>query len=481
MNCGFTLLHSNKLLIMSIPEEDLTCPVCCDIFTDPVLLACSHSFCRICLKRCWDTGLRECPVCRKRATKSNPPSNLALKNVCEAHRQVKRQSSVQVEDEMNCNLHGERLKLFCLVDKQPICVVCQSSKLHKTHDCSPIEEALLDCKDELALSLKSLQDKLDNLKRIHRTSGDMLKYIKTQTLETQKMIKSQFEQLHQVLCHEESVRLAAVKKEEEEKLAGMKDKIKELSAEVLSLTETISVIQEQLKEEDLVLLKNFKATQDRSESMVLGSDNMSGLLIDVTKHLCNLKYQVWEKVLDHVDYTPVTLDPNTAHPCLILSEDLTSLHYSKQPSCCPDNPERFHMSAEVVGMTALGSGSHHWVVETGSNHDWLLGVASLSVSRNAEIPARPENGFWTLCFRDGEFRAMTSPPTPLTLTRTPKQVKVQLDYNKGLVSFLDPADNTLIYAFTDTFKEPLIPYFYTQSSLPLRIMPEKVLVTMLRQ
>ncbi|XP_008293319.1 nuclear factor 7, brain [Stegastes partitus] len=466
---------------MSIPEEDLTCPVCCDIFTDPVLLACSHSFCRICLKRCWETGLRECPVCRKKASKSNPPSNLALKNVCEAHLQVRKQSLVQVEDKTNCNLHGEKLKLFCLVDKQPICVVCQSSKLHKTHECSPVEEALLDCKDELALSLKSLQDKLDSLKRIHKTSADMLKYIKSQTLETQKMIKSQFEQLHQVLYQEELARLAALKKEEEEKIAGMKDKVKELSAEVLSLKDTITIIQEQLKEEDIVLLKNFKATQDRSESMVLGSDNMSGLMIDVTKHLCNLKYRIWEKILDHVDYTPVTLDPNTAHPCLILSDDLTSLHYSKQPSCCPDNPERFHMSAEVVGMTALGSGSHHWDVETGSNHDWLLGVASLSVSRNAEIAARPENGFWTLCFRDGELRAMTSPPTPLTVSRTPKQVTVQLDYNKGMVSFLDPTDNTLIYTFTNTFTEPLLPYFYTQSSCPLRIMPEKVLVTMLRQ
>ncbi|XP_029946368.1 nuclear factor 7, brain [Salarias fasciatus] len=465
---------------VSFPEEDLTCPVCCDIFSDPVLLSCSHSFCRNCLKTCWDTGLRECPVCRKKPSKSSPPSNLALKNVCETLLEVKRLSSVEVEDDTSCSLHSEKLKLFCLVDKQPICVVCQSSKLHKTHECSPIEEALLDCKDELALSLKSLQDKLDDLSRIHNTSANMFKYIKSQAMRTQKMIKSQFEQLHQVLYQEESARLEAVKKEEEEKTAGMKDKMKELAAEVLSLTETISDIQEQLKEEDMILLKNFKATQDRAESMWLGSDNMSGLLIDVTKHLCNLKYRVWEKMLDHVDYTPVTLDPNTAHPCLILSDDLTSFHYSRQPSCCPDNPERFHMSAEVVGMAALGSGSHHWAVETGSNLDWLLGVASSSVPRSVEVPARPENGFWTLCFRDGELRAMTSPPTTLTVSRTPQQVKVQVDYNKGTVSFFDLADNTLIYAFTHTFTETLLPYFYTQSSHPLKIKPERVLVTMLR-
>ncbi|KAM7387199.1 hypothetical protein PAMA_009693 [Pampus argenteus] len=464
---------------MSVPEEDLTCPVCCDIFTDPVLLSCSHSFCKSCVKRCWDTGLRECPVCRKRTSKSNPPSNLALKNVCETHLQTRRQRSV--EEKIICNVHGEKLKLFCLVDKQPICVVCQASKQHKTHDCLPLEEAVVDCKDELALSLERLQDKLNGLKIIHRTSTDMLKYIKLQALETQRLIKSQFEQLHQVLYREESARLDAVKKEEEEKAARMKDKFKEISAEVLSITETIAVLQEQLKEDDMVLLKNFKDAQDRSKSAWLGSDVMSGVLIDASKHLCNLKYRIWEKMLDHIDYTPVTLDPNTAHPCLILSDDLTSLHYSKQPSRCPDNPERFHFSAEVVGMTTLGSGNHHWVVETGSNQDWLLGVASSTVPRNSETAARPENGFWTLCFRDGEFRAMTSPPTTLTVSRTPKQVKVQLDYNKGTVSFVDSADDTLIYTFTHTFRETLLPYFYTQSSCPLRILPEKVLVTMLRQ
>lgn len=46
-----------------------------------------------------------------------------------------------------------------------------------------------------------------------------------------------------------------MKKEEDEKIAGMKDKVKELSAEMISLTDTIFLIEEQLKEEDMVLLK----------------------------------------------------------------------------------------------------------------------------------------------------------------------------------------------------------------------------------
>lgn len=139
------------------------------------------------------------------------------------------------------------------------------------------------------------------------------------------------------------------------------------------------------------------------------------------------------------------------------------------------------MSAEVVGMSTLGSGSHQWVVETGSNQDWLLGVVSLSVSRKADILARPENGYFALCLRDSELRAMTSPPTMVGIKRMPRHIKVHLDFNKGILSFFDPEEEKLIFKFTHTFLEPVLPYFYTQSSIPLRIMPEKVLVTMLRQ
>ncbi len=141
----------------NLPEEDLSCPVCCEIFQDPVLLPCSHSFCRSCLEHFWkSTVIRSCPVCRRRASKKSPASNRALKNLCEAFLLGRCQGSASGSNIL-CWRHEEKLKLFCLVDQEPICVVCQASKMHRGHDCSPMEEAALDCKVEFDSATLSRQ------------------------------------------------------------------------------------------------------------------------------------------------------------------------------------------------------------------------------------------------------------------------------------------------------------------------------------
>lgn len=135
---------SGATVSSKLPEEDLSCPVCCDIFRDPVLLPCSHSFCRSCLQNFWESSVfRSCPVCRRRASRKQPPSNLALRNLCEAFVQSQ---SCESEKKAACPQHGEKLKLFCVDDKQSICVVCQASRMHKGHHCAPTDEAALDCK-----------------------------------------------------------------------------------------------------------------------------------------------------------------------------------------------------------------------------------------------------------------------------------------------------------------------------------------------
>ena len=128
----------------SFSEEDFSCPVCYNIYKDPVLLTCTHSICNTCLQQFWETkGSRECPICRTSCSKEKYPLNLKLKNLCETFQQER------IQGEAFCSLHRSELKLFCEDDKQLVCLVCRDSKLHKNHNFSPISEAALERKVRL--------------------------------------------------------------------------------------------------------------------------------------------------------------------------------------------------------------------------------------------------------------------------------------------------------------------------------------------
>ncbi|KAF4116623.1 hypothetical protein G5714_004112 [Onychostoma macrolepis] len=51
-------------------------------------------------------------------------------------------------------LHSEKLKLFCLEDKQPVCLVCINSQKHDNHKFRPIDEVVSSYKEELNAALK---------------------------------------------------------------------------------------------------------------------------------------------------------------------------------------------------------------------------------------------------------------------------------------------------------------------------------------
>ncbi|XP_051572440.1 nuclear factor 7, brain-like [Myxocyprinus asiaticus] len=461
----------------NLPEEDLSCPVCCEIFKDPVLLPCSHSFCRSCLEHFWDSaGSRTCPVCRRRASKKSLPSNRALKNLCEAFLLGRGQGNASGSNTL-CWRHAEKLKLFCLVDQEPICVVCHASKIHKGHNCSPIEEAALDCKDKLSAAMKVLQHKLEVFSKARRSSALTLEHIKIQAQRVERQMKEEFLKLHQFLYEEEECRLSALKEEVERRVEAMKNRDDDIARRISSLTDMLGTTERRINADDLTLLQNFKATVDGTWSTLEDPECLSRFLLDEPKYLGNLKYKVWEKMQEVAPYNPIILDPNTAHPCLTLSDDLTSLHYSFPNQGLPDNPERFHLSAEVLGFTAFSAASHCWEIEVGENEDWILGLASENVKRDQEVSARPENGFWTICLRDGKYRAMASPPTALNENGKLQRVKVQLNWDEGEVIFSNPACQEILYTFNHTFTEKLLPYFYTQSKHPLRILSKPVLVS----
>ncbi|XP_076840505.1 E3 ubiquitin-protein ligase TRIM35-like isoform X2 [Brachyhypopomus gauderio] len=333
-----------------LSEEEFSCPVCCDVFRDPVVLLCSHSVCKTCLQQFWKTkGSRDCPVCRRRCSIDDPPCNLALKNLCEAF--LESRSPRASAGSKVCSLHNEKLKLFCLEDQQPVCVWCQTSKKHKNHDCCPVDEAVCDFKNEFNTLLESLQQHLIVLEENKQACEKTAAHIKYQAQHTERQIKEEFEMIHQFLIDEESARIAALKEEEEQKSHMMRRKIEEMSGEIASLSDQIRNTEKEMEADDIPFLLNLSSTLKQVPHTPKEHEKVSGALINVAKHVSNLMFRVWERMQKIIQYNPVSLDPNTAHPDLHLSDDLTTVDYRPQDSLLPDNPERFDEQNDTAGSS----------------------------------------------------------------------------------------------------------------------------------
>ncbi|KAF3854892.1 hypothetical protein F7725_022947 [Dissostichus mawsoni] len=176
---------------------------CSDIYYLPVLLNCGHNICRYCLKKFWEwKGCRECPVCQAVSVLGRPPINLELKIAADEYQVLKTRSNQDV-----CRVHNEKLNIFCHNDLEPICLVCQTSKQHKVHECSPVEEAATQKKSQVNHS--------------------------------EAAIKEEFEKLHLFLREEENSRLKVLRQEEQIKTQVMCEKLENIQEQIKTLYSTI--------------------------------------------------------------------------------------------------------------------------------------------------------------------------------------------------------------------------------------------------
>ncbi|XP_030635167.1 zinc-binding protein A33-like [Chanos chanos] len=157
----------------------------------------------------------------------------------------------------------------------------------------------------------------------------------------------------------------------------------------------------------------------------------------------------------------VTLDPDTAHPNLILSDNGKEATHGNTRQNLPDNPERFDYCPCALGKEGFSSGRFYYEVQVSGKTEWDLGVARESINRKGNIELSPESGYWTVWLRNGKrYEANASPSVLLSLRQKLQKVGVFVDYEEGVVSFYDVEAMSHIYSFTgQTFTETLYPYF----------------------
>lgn len=157
------------------------------------------------------------------------------------------------------------------------------------------------------------------------------------------------------------------------------------------------------------------------------------------------------------------MDPKTAHPCLVLSEDLRSVRLRNAQQDVPGTPGRFVFGATVLGVESFTSGRHYWEVDVEKATKWQLGVSEVSASRHGALPTNSGNKVLLMCSLMGtSYTFWAFPPLKRVSLRGEQMHKVGvfLDREYGQISFYDVTNRSLIYNFSSlTFRGALRPIF----------------------
>uniref|UniRef100_A0A4W4H2B8 E3 ubiquitin-protein ligase TRIM39-like n=1 Tax=Electrophorus electricus TaxID=8005 RepID=A0A4W4H2B8_ELEEL len=380
-----------------------------------------------------------------------------------------------------CPKHRHKLELFCKSDGECICSECSDTD-HQSHKIISVEKEWLISKTEIGMTETKMQE----------------------------MIGQRLRKIEEIKILLAEIKMAA----EKEMQGGMRifglllSSVERSQAELLEVIE-MSRRSAEHQAEVMIRELDLELTELRKRSAMLGKLAQTDDCISGLRSYCNLNTPVpvkdWAGVSVHCDlgktkaiYNSVSqllqhfreelqklpeildvkLNPDTAHPRLILSEDRKKVRCSNKHQLVPSNPERFDRVVCVLGQEGFTGGQHYWEVEVGGKTDWDLGVASHSINRKGKLAVSPSNGYWFLSLREkSNYAFRTEPSTTLLLSLKPQKIGVFVDYEKGQVSFYNVEAKMHIYTFSDTFTETIYPFFSPctnksgKNDVPLTITP----------
>ncbi|KAL0984422.1 hypothetical protein UPYG_G00141260 [Umbra pygmaea] len=440
----------------------------------------------------------ECGSCTGKKRKAVKSCLVCLTSFCETHlqphyniAQLKRHTLVQAcktFEENICSHHEEQLEVYCRTDQQYICYLCSMDE-HKGHDTvsavaqrtekqKPLGEKHHNSQNiiqEREKKIQELRQAVDSLKRSAQAAVEDSEKIFTQLIRSIERRRSELKE-----------RIRAQEKAEVSWAEGL---LEQLEQEVSELRRRDVELKQVSQTEDhiqfLQVLPSISVYREASFDHVKESvSELNDRLQDACKK--EMERISWEvttvkmkkptqpkKREDFLSYSvPLTLDPNTACPSLLLSEMNRKVSWSEEDQSYPEHSDRFIYIVQVLCKEFL-SGACYWELEWGGRS---VGVA---VAYNGISRKGPGNkclfGYndqsWMLhcstsscCFYHKKNR--TDIPIPCS-----SRVGVYLDHRAGTLSFYSISDTmTLLHRVQATFTQPLYLGFIVYKGTSVKIL-----------
>ncbi|XP_049628605.1 tripartite motif-containing protein 75-like [Suncus etruscus] len=456
-------------------HAEARCPVCRDFLQEPITLECGHNCCASCLQQRWEhlQDVLPCPVCLHPCTHGHPQRNTQLGNMVDLVQQLRSKrlkvaELVEEEEEEEgeeeegrglCERHQQVLSLFCEDDLELLCTQCGESPEHQAHDLMLIEDAAAHHRQRLKSCLGRLGKQLEEAETI----------LLRQVWEEQGWREKVEERKRDLVC--ESEHLKYFLKIEEDVLEN------ELSRQMTGFSKKIIDRQTQLSDIGSTLkslLKDILGLRLETDLALLrGAGHMhrqwrqwGGLELPAT-----FSYQFMEPALllpphfaglhnlkDHF-LVHLTLDPDTAHSSLSVSQDQKTVSFHRLDRAggptSGSRPKAFTSLEAILGMQSFEGGRHFWQVEIQGSGMWSLGVCMESFPRNAVGTTTPGDGCWQL----QQFTGVI-----LDSQQAQTRVGVFLDYDLEKVAFYNLVNCSHFCTLNGSFSGKLLPYFGLCSS-----------------
>ncbi|NWI16116.1 TRI50 ligase, partial [Crypturellus soui] len=222
-------------------EDQLLCPICLEVFKEPLMLQCGHSYCKSCVMSLSSElpGQLLCPVCRQCVDCSASPPNVTLARVIEA---LQSRGEAEAVPE-SCPAHHNPLSLFCEDDQEVICGLCGTIGSHRQHKITPVSTTYCRMKEELSVLLtdvhqckKNLDEqfsKLINNKIRIANEADVFKCV----------TRKEFQELHRFIDEEKATFLESIEGKATQLITSIEAQVKQTSDALQRLKEMESSLE----------------------------------------------------------------------------------------------------------------------------------------------------------------------------------------------------------------------------------------------
>ncbi|XP_041125279.1 tripartite motif-containing protein 16 [Polyodon spathula] len=374
-----------------------------------------------------------------------------------------------------CMEHQELLKIYCREDRVCVCTVCAVIGAHKQHTCVSVTEA----EQELRSNLK---DGMLKIKANAQTVQDNLAVLREKKLSIQTQIgegkahvQCQYKALRHHLEVEERQALQRLDREERRTLVSMEAQLEQLEENLQEMQGSSGVL------ETLSLLRQQAFIQEynkMAKSIALMSSPVAQL--EPTRELDQDKLdrlQSWaerrlETVSNHFETdrdalvllygTTPSLNPDSAHPKLVLAEGNRTVFFSEEPQPYPQHALRFDTFPQVLSTEPREAGRSYWEVEVKGDGRWKVGVSDPQIGRKGQDDLC-RLGYsalsWTLYGEPGKMEVWHNKTSVPLAASNPKRVGVYLDYEGGSIAFYNVTGNTitLLHKYQEHFTQLLYP------------------------